>query len=71
MLRFEVGHTYKNLIDEQCSSITVTKRIPIPHTGEIRIYDDIDDNEYWIATCEKDVEIIKTWCDVYRADVEA
>lgn len=69
MIKFEVGHTYKNLFSEQFGSLTVVKRVPIPYTREVYIYYS-DDETPWRARCE-DIEIINTlWGEVYRADEE-
>ena len=69
VIKFKIGHTYKNLFSEQFSPLTVVKRVPIPRAGEVYIYYS-DDEPPWRARCE-DIEIINTpWGEVYRADEE-
>lgn len=70
MIRFEVGHTYKNLISGDFKPITVVKRTLFLRKVEIHIYDSNGGNP-WFATCEKDVEVINSmWGIIYRADEE-
>lgn len=70
MIKFKIGHTYKNLFSEQFSPLTVVKRVPLLHIGEAYIYSS-DYVTGLFARYEDNVEVIKSvWGVIYRADEE-